>query len=218
MPCSEVILLLFSFALSPSHLSIYRKVAAVERVFEKLQKEINLFQEQTTLHCLSGCGKCCTKPEISATVLEFLPLAYHLHKADQAMPLLESMEKDPDSAICHLFQPLVVERTSGFCAEYKYRGLICRLFGYSASRDKNGQKKLVTCQLIKNDQPVAFQLTEEGIKSNAIAVPQMSDYQSQLMAIDWELGSKFYPINEAIRKALELVLFYAQYRGRRKAG
>lgn len=207
-----------NFGSHPKYLSIYRKVAAVERVFEKLQKEINSFQSQSTLHCLSGCGKCCTKPDISATVLEFLPLAYHLHKTDKALHVLESMEKDPAAAICYLFQPLVVEGSTGFCGEYKYRGLICRLFGYSASRDKNGQKKLVTCQLIKADQPVQFQAAEEGIRSNTMYIPQMSDYQSQLMAIDWELGGKFYPINEAIRKALELVLFYAQYRGRRKAG
>lgn len=202
----------------PIYLSIYTKVAAVERVFAKLQKEISQFQAESKLQCLNGCGKCCTKPDISATVLEFLPLAYHLYKSDRALGVLESMETDPSATICQLFQPLVVNPGVGFCGEYKYRGLICRLFGFSAGKDKNGEKKLVTCQLIKNDQPEKFQATTEGIKSNTLFIPLMSDYQSQLMNIDWELGGRFYPINEAIRKALELVLFYSQYKGRRKAG
>lgn len=187
-------------------------------MFEKLQKEVGQFQAKTRLHCLSGCGKCCTKPDISATVLEFLPLAYHLYKAERALPLLESIEKGDGTSVCHLFQPLVVDAGSGFCGEYQYRGLICRLFGFSAARDKNGEKKLVTCQLIKTGQQEDFGSASEAIRTNSLYVPLMSDYQSQLMAIDWELGSRFYPVNEAIRRALELVLFYYQYKGRRKAG
>lgn len=199
-------------------MSIYKKVAAVERVFDKLQKEINEFQTQSTLKCLQGCGKCCTKPDISATILEFLPLAYHLYKEGRALQLLEQVESAPATGICHAFTPLVLGTGSGFCGEYRYRGLICRLFGYAASRDKNGQKKLVTCQVIKSEQAGEYQLTVGAINQGALHVPMMSDYQSQLMAIDWELGSKFYPINQAIQKALELVLFYYQYRGGRRAG
>ncbi len=129
--------------------------------------------------------------------------------------MLEKMDAQGESTICHIFNPLVVGSASGFCGEYKYRGLICRLFGYAASRDKNGQKKLITCQLIKLDQAEKYQAAVGAINDNTLAVPMMSDYQSQLMGIDWELGSKFYPINEAIRKALEMVLFYYQFRGRR---
>ncbi|CAD5258400.1 Fe-S-cluster oxidoreductase [Imperialibacter sp. EC-SDR9] len=197
------------------YLSIYKKVAAVERVFDGLQKEISTFQAQSSLKCLTGCGKCCTKSDLSATILEFLPLAYHLYKTDKAEEMLAKMDEESESTICHLFNPLVVGAGSGFCGNYKYRGLICRLFGYAASRDKNGQKTLVTCQLIKADQPVQYQTTVGAISAGTMAVPMMSDYQSQLMGIDWELGSKFYPVNTAIRKAVEMVLFYYQFRGRR---
>lgn len=199
-------------------MSIQKKVAAVERVFEKLQRDINTFQSQSSLKCLAGCGKCCTKPDISATILEFLPYAYHLYKTDTANEMLDKIDADGEAVVCHLFTPLIADTGSGFCGDYKYRGLICRLFGYAASRDKNGQKKLVTCQLIKSDQEAQYQLTVSGINDGSMAVPMMSDYQSQLMGIDWELGSKFYPINVAIRKAIEMVLFYYQYKGGRKAG
>ncbi len=199
-------------------MSIYRKVAAVEKVFGRLQKEIDGFQSQSTLKCLSGCGKCCTKPDIEATVLEFLPMAYYFYKQGTALETLEKLESPDHSSICHVFRLLAPAAGSGYCGEYQYRGLICRLFGFSATRDKNGQKRLATCQLIKADQADQYHTTVLSIQNGSLIVPMMSDYHSQLAAIDHELGTRFYPINEAIRRALEVVLFYYQYREGRKAG
>ena len=65
-------------------MSIVRKVKAVERIFNELEEEINNFKSLTNLHCLSGCGKCCTKPDIEASPLEFLPLAFEWFKAGVA--------------------------------------------------------------------------------------------------------------------------------------
>ena len=57
-------------------------VARVESLFEKLDQEIAAFQGETTLHCAWGCGKCCFKADIEATILEFLPFANHLFSQD----------------------------------------------------------------------------------------------------------------------------------------
>lgn len=59
-------------------MSIESKVRLVELLFDRLENEITDFKLQTNLHCLSGCGKCCTKPDIDASPLEFLPWAFHL--------------------------------------------------------------------------------------------------------------------------------------------
>jgi len=40
----------------------------------------------------------------------------------------------------------------------------------------------------------------------------MSDYYMQLHGIDFDLAREFYPINTAIRKAIETVLQYYAYR------
>ena len=184
------------------------KVDAVNQVFENLDRQIAAFQDVTTLHCKFGCGKCCFKPDIEATILEFLPFAYHLFKEDKAEEWLEKI-KSSDSSICHILNP--TQNGAGLCSEYQYRGLICRLFGYSARTNKYGKKELVTCQIIKTEQSGAFQLTESKIEVG-LEVPVMNQFYMQLHGIDFELTRDFYPINIAIQHAIETVLHYYAYR------
>ncbi|HQQ97520.1 MAG TPA: YkgJ family cysteine cluster protein [Cyclobacteriaceae bacterium] len=184
------------------------KVKAVEGVFRGLDEAIFALQRGTSLHCKFGCGKCCLKPDIEASVLEFLPFAFHLYHTGKADDWYE-MCKSSDSSICLILNPTLPG--SGHCSEYPYRGLICRLFGYSARTNKYGVKELVTCQIIKTEQTVAYQKAELEIEKGG-AVPVMSDYYMQLHAIDPDLSREFYPINQSIRRALECVLQYYAYR------
>jgi hypothetical protein len=85
------------------------------------------------------------------------------------------------------------------------------LFGYSARTNKYAAKELITCQIIKTEQPVQFNTAVDGIASGS-AVPMMNEFYMQLHAIDHELTHVFYPINEAIRRAIEVVLSYYAYR------
>jgi hypothetical protein len=59
-------------------MAIENKVRLLEELFEKLEKETTSFQTETNLNCLSGCGQCCSKPDIDASPLEFLPWAFNL--------------------------------------------------------------------------------------------------------------------------------------------
>lgn len=182
--------------------------AQVEVLFEKLDAEISRFQSATSLHCGWGCGKCCFKADIEATALEFLPFALHLYHQGKAEEWYNRL-KTSDSSICHILNPTSV--AAGLCSEYKHRGLICRLFGYSARTNKYGQKELVTCAIIKTEQTRAFQDAEAMI-AQGLHVPVMNQYYMQLSAIDNELARDFYPINKAIQRALETVLHHYAYR------
>lgn len=185
------------------------KVRAVEEVFMKLDEAVASFQSSTTLHCKFGCGKCCFKPDIEATVLEFLPFAFHLYKNGMAEQWLERLTQT-ESSICLILNP--TQAGAGLCTEYPYRGLICRLFGYSARTNKYGKKELVTCQIIKTEQTDSYNKAETLIEADELAVPVMNQYYMQLHGIDFELTRDFYPINLAIRKAIETVLQYYTYR------
>jgi Fe-S-cluster containining protein len=185
-------------------------IAQVEALFERLDTDIAAFQSATSLHCGWGCGKCCFKADIEATALEFLPFAMHLYRAQLAETWYDRL-KSSDSTICLILNP--TQQSAGLCSEYKHRGLICRLFGYSARTDKHGKKELVTCTIIKSEQQTAFTKAEEAIDAG-LPVPVMSQYYFQLMAIDADLSRDFYPINTAIRKAIETVLHYYAYRDR----
>jgi uncharacterized protein len=184
------------------------KVVAVEQVFQELDAEIAAFQNWSTLHCKSGCGKCCFKPDIEATILEFLPFALYLHKQGLAYSWHEKLSTQTEP-LCVILNP--TQSGAGLCSEYTHRGLICRLFGYSARVNKYSKRELVTCQVIKTEQDVAYRGAETGIDEGA-AIPVMNQFYMRLHAIDVDLTRDFYPINTAIRKAIETVLHYYAYR------
>jgi uncharacterized protein len=185
------------------------KVRAVEEVFKALDENISRFQSWSTLHCKMGCGKCCFKSDIEATVLEFLPFAHYLYLNDLAFKWLDDL-KTHSSPVCMILNP--TQAGVGLCSQYPYRGLICRLFGYSARTNKYGVKELVTCQLIKSEQSAAYAQAQQRIENNAEDIPVMNQYYMQLHAIDQDLAYNFYPINEAIKRAIEAVLHYYAYR------
>ncbi len=189
-------------------MDLVEKVKAIEAVFEKLDEETSAFQQAAGLACPVGCGKCCFKPDIEATILEFLPFAFYLHQQNLAYQWYEKM-KNSDSAVCLILEPM--RGNAGLCSQYNHRPLICRLFGYSARTDKYGEKKLVTCQIIKTEQQDMVELTDKKIQ-NGLVVPVMNQFYMQLHAIDAELTRDFYPINIAITRALELTLHYYAYR------
>jgi uncharacterized protein len=192
-------------------MSIESKVRDVEKLFDRLENEINHFESQTQLHCLSGCGKCCTTPNIDASPLEFLPWAFYLFLNGKAEAMLVELNNSSGS-ICHLYRPLIVlESNNGSCSNYRYRGLICRLFGFAASRDKFGELRLATCKIIKEKQLENYNDAVETI-SKGLYVPIFTDYYMNLAQIDFMLGTTILPINKALKIAIEEVLQYYAYR------
>lgn len=191
------------------HVDLPEKIRATEEVFKKLDADVASFQAWSELGCKFGCGKCCFKPDIEATILEFLPFANYLHQNNLAFEWLDKI-KSGNSSICYILNP--TQAGAGLCTEYPYRGLICRLFGYSARTNKYAQKEYVTCQIIKTEQTQNYQQAADKVSQNTGDIPMMNQYYMQLHAIDMELTRNFYPINEAIKRALEAVLAWYAYR------
>jgi uncharacterized protein len=183
------------------------KVRAVEQVFDDLDKAIASFQTRSKLTCNWGCGKCCFKPDIEASVLEFLPFAYHLYHANKAEEWLTRLEATPE--LCVILDPR--QNGAGLCSQYRHRGLICRLFGYSARTNKYGAKELVTCTIIKTEQADLFAAASEAVSAGA-DVPVMNQYYMRLHAIDFAMAQEFFPVNQAIKRAIEAILHYYAYR------
>jgi Fe-S-cluster containining protein len=192
-------------------MSIARKVRSVELLFSHLDTEITEFKNQANLHCVSGCGKCCTKPDIDASPLEFLPWAFNLFLNGSSEKVLKQLNEKSNST-CHIYVPFsLADTTQGSCGDYKYRGLICRLFGYGASKDKFGQLRIATCKIIKDNQSQNYTEASKMI-NNGTPIPIFSDYYMKLSQIDFHLGNTFVPINQALKMAIEEVLHYYAYR------
>lgn len=192
-------------------MTIESRVTAVEALYSQLEIEISKFQSHTKLHCAAGCGKCCTKPDIDASPLEFLPWAFHLFMTGKAEETLETL-KERSNTQCFLYNPVsLLGGDNGSCGHYKYRGLICRLFGYGASRDKIGQLRLATCKIIKEGQQENYLKASDEIGKD-LYVPIFTDYYMNLSQIDFKLGNIILPINQAFIMAIEEVLQYYAYR------
>ena len=189
-------------------MNLIEKAVAVEAVLHELDEEVNTFQAWSSLTCKAGCGKCCTKPDIEATPLEFLPLALHIHNAGKGNAWLDLFEAQPENKICLAFN--AHQLGVGLCSEYTHRGLICRLFGYSARLNKFGKKELVTCSIIKTEKSTNYQIAMEGMQ-NESSVPMIANFYSKLHYIDPVMANQFMPINKAIHRAIELVSQYFIY-------
>lgn len=192
-------------------MSIESKVQEIEVLFRRLEEELKTFTETTHLFCNAGCGKCCTNPTMEASPLEFLPWAFHLFKIGEAENTLEKLNNH-SNPICYNYNPISdLDLHNGSCNTYKYRGLVCRLFGYGATKDKFAQLRLATCSIIKEQQTENYNKTNEAI-NNGLSVPIFTDYYMNLSQIDFRLGNVYVHINKALQLAIEEVLQYYAYR------
>ena len=190
-------------------MTLEEKVFQVEQFYAQLDSDLTAFQKESKLSCLTGCSSCCQSPEVETTVLELLPLAFHLYKENKAETFYDSLIENT-SPICALYNPISVIIQKGGCANYPYRALICRLFGFSYTRNKIGKPKLLTCSTIKETHSEAYE--RSIVNATEIEMlPMAANYQSQLTTIDPNLSQQFYPINKAMIQAIEIVMTHFRY-------
>lgn len=198
-------------------MKIRAKIKLLDELFITLDKEIIIFKHNSGLNCLSKCCDCCKTDDIEATILEFLPAAHYLHKKGLSYYYLDLLEKYlskeniTNNKICIFCIQTFENNENSGCKIYEYRGLICRLFGFSGKVDKYNEVQLVTCQPIKK----GFMSEYNDIinnKTKIAKIPIIRNYYMQLYGIDYNLSNKMYPINKAIKLAIEIVVFSDYYK------
>jgi Fe-S-cluster containining protein len=191
------------------------KIRKVEQVFKQLDRETERFGKESKLKCLSNCNLCCLKKDLEANVLEFLPLAYHLFSNNLHEQALELLETNPGFCI-NLERNPEPGKTAG-CSNYFYRGLICRLFGFSGTRDKSGKLAIYTCSPMKTEFQEEFKYASEKVNSG-MKIPMVTDYYYKIYFIDTNLANDYNPINTSIRKAIEKVAYYFENKRHKTKG
>jgi len=181
----------------------------VEAVYGEIADTFSGYQQASGLNCRSSCGECCTQPTIEATVLEMLPLALHLFDQGKAEQTLTQLEEFPEASGCFFYHRLSFDGKQGHCSVYQQRPSICRVFGAAGYRDKMGKASLSVCKIIKQDRAERYQ--QHLIMLTEQPPPMMMTAKEQVNQLDYDLGSKHYPINQAMFLALEKVLFKAYY-------
>lgn len=190
-------------------MNVFEKSEAVRQLFRDLDEESKSFHEKAGLGCLSGCGFCCANPDVPASPLEFLPLAFDLYEKGIAEEIANQLALQDQLGNCVVYRSQAEDPTKGFCGNYSNRGLICRLFGSSARKTKYGTKDLITCKILKAAKKEAFDQVTVAINSE-LEIPMATAYYTRLADVDGSLANQ-YPINQAILMALELVLRYKFY-------
>lgn len=191
-------------------MNLFEKSEAVRELFQILEDESRQFHAESGMGCVSGCGFCCANPEIPASPLEFLPLAFDLYEKGTAEEIAHQLALQDQLGNCIVYRSKKDDPTKGYCGNYSNRGLICRLFGASARKTKYGQKELITCKILKVEKQDAFAVTSSRINLN-LEIPIAAAYYTRLADVDQSLVNQ-YPVNQAILMALELVLRYKFYR------
>ena len=203
-------------------------------VYHSLSQEFSAYQSSQSLNCVEKCGACCNKPDIEVSPLEMLPFALHLFDTGQAEQVFDELQSYSGFA-CKQYQRLSLDGMEGYCGIYEYRPGLCRMFGAAGYKTKSGEATLSVCKTIKQAVPDKYAaalitiqpqradafkqpLTEDiaansAIQSTAIKPPMLAEGRQRIAQIDYELGDKLMPINDALCFMLEKILtlsFYAQ--------
>jgi Fe-S-cluster containining protein len=174
----------------------------VRLLFDELDAVLFEFSRAINIACPHACIECCMNPVVQATVLEFLPLALRLYEDGSAEEVYVRLADQASG--CETSSGCVFASASG-CLVYQDRGLICRLFSASVRLDRQGRSEFVACSILHARHG---RYLEAGLLA-----PVITDWGHRLEAIDYGLGGHWYPLREAMRKALELVL-YSNHLGR----
>lgn len=178
---------------------VARLVSELSLIYQEISETFSSFQKSNGLDCLAGCGACCKSQEVEATVLEMLPMAYEMYLQNDFSAL---EEENWTKLSCNQYKITSPDGNLGYCSRYSTRPGICIMFGAALYRGKNGEAKLSLCKRIKEINP----LTIEDISMDSKYL--MSTWRQMINAVDPSLSAKLFPINLALRYALEYVSNY----------
>jgi Fe-S-cluster containining protein len=177
----------------------------LSEVYADLERQIAEFKRGAGIECLRKCALCCTTAKfVEASILEMLPLSLHFWEEGRAEEILEKLEGIHPEAPCILLNPDPSDEFGGGCSYYRFRPLVCRLFGFSATVDKNGHPSVVICKPLKKTDNGIPDRINERIREG-LPVPLMPDFSRRVAFLHPHFGQEKYPVNIALREALEIV-------------
>lgn len=178
---------------------MHQRLRAVSTQVMSLYEELDKIHRKLGLSC-NGCRFCCDTPayNIEVSVLEFLPLVWHLIESNQFEHWFKKVQQATPQDRCILLETDIVLKPEGGCSFHHYRPLICRLF--SASFVKRKTQQVLSCIFLK-----------EELQKNLDRLADAQDYFDRLYDIDPAMAVDRFDVNTAFRKALEYVGLKLQF-------
>ena len=180
----------------------FNTIRQVTDLYGHMDVDTATFQTATGIVCPAGCGQCCENPHIEATPLEMLPLVLELFRTGQVQPWLDQLQAEATSiAHCLFYQPQAGLPGQGRCRIYPWRPTLCRLFGFAAMTDKQGQPLFAACACHKASLPAQIEAVPAAIAAG-LPVPNFADWSQQIRQIDPHWGYRRQPIRTAFQEAI----------------
>ncbi|NWF56425.1 MAG: YkgJ family cysteine cluster protein [Syntrophaceae bacterium] len=177
----------------------------LSEVYADLDRQVSGFKRRAGIECLRRCTYCCaTAKFVEASIFEMLPLSLHLWQEGRAEALWKNLEGIHPEEPCVLLQANPPEGLSGGCSYYRFRPLVCRLFGFAATLDKHGNPRVGICRPLKEMDKHMSDRIDERVRGG-LPVPLMPDFSRRVAFLHPHFGQEKYPINLALREALEIV-------------
>jgi len=153
-----------------SNTELLKRLKKIPLVYDKLEKQQKRFSERFCVHCKTGCGICCEHftPDLTNLEAEYLALGLiSEERDDEVVKMME--ERDPENPACPFYNQT---DEMHHCTVYKWRPLICRLFGGAASRNKAGHAVFKNCKWNEN----THEITTKTLESHKRDLVIMGDY------------------------------------------
>ena len=168
--------------------SVYDTLVQMEAAYERIAKEQKQWYDTAKFYCPDGCGHCCEGFEPDLMEGEALYMAAWLIENQNEIALQIAQNKFPfdNGKTCPLFNPA----SPYHCSIYNGRPFICRLFGASSFRSRNGDKIWRPCKhypgevLSAHNPPLEKRQYSEEETLNVLGAvpPLMSDFTESIAA------------------------------------
>ena len=175
----------------------------VWKVYREIDLKIARLRRAASLSCPEGCGTCCESRQVEATIPEVLPLAEAIYaKSEEQAVWLAVEDKGARGELsCVLYREDHDVSGNGRCTYYRFRPLLCRLFGFAARRNRRGGLEFCPCRHMKERSPEAVRRAGIGLLSG-LDIPVYQESFMRIASLDPYMGYRRYPINLAIQSAL----------------
>jgi Fe-S-cluster containining protein len=177
-------------------------IEELDRIYAEIGRTQSAWREATPFGCPDGCGLCCVDFEPDVLECEALYLAAWMlfHQRERAEAILSGSfaSPRPDSERgCFLFDP----DSPYHCTVYGGRCLICRLFGYSGDRGKDGLPRWKPCKHLPSEAHGQYGF-DELVARFGVAPPAMGDSTAQVSGLMPGSSGDRKPLREALPLAL----------------
>jgi len=183
-------------------------IESLNHIYLEIHEAQVEWKKVSPFQCPDGCGCCCVdfEPDILESEALYLAAWMLYHQKDRAEAILSGNFESlgTSNSGCILFNP----DSPYHCTVYEGRCLICRLFGYSGDRGKEGEIRWKPCKFLpvepsSGNMQFHRQLTgDEMLALFGSVPPVMSDCTAQILSLSPDAVTHRLPLREALPAAI----------------